>query len=217
MDVEKLLLAIVQREDADAATTALNATGLAVTHISSVGGFLEMGNVTLLMGLGRDDVARALAVLSTQCHTRTVFVNAGMHATDFRAASFIAPVKAEVGGATIFVLSVERYIRLGTGYTIAGSQLEANEASAMKLILAIVPDEQSGRLLSALTAVGHRATLISTTGGFLRRGNATLLLGVESQQVDTVLDRIRQVCGATGAAEACATIFILDVERYARV
>lgn len=64
----------------------------------------------------------------------------------------------------------------------------------MKLVLAIVQEKDSARLMDALTEAGFQATMLASTGGFLRSGNATLLIGVEDPQVDRVLEVIRQVC-----------------------
>jgi uncharacterized protein YaaQ len=64
----------------------------------------------------------------------------------------------------------------------------------MKLVLGIVNHDDAGRLVDALTAAGFRATTISTTGGFLRQGNATILVGTEDEQVPHVLRLIRENC-----------------------
>ena len=64
----------------------------------------------------------------------------------------------------------------------------------MKLLVAIVQDADARRVLDALVAEGHRATKISSTGGFLVRGNTTILIGVEDQQVNTVFDILREHC-----------------------
>lgn len=64
----------------------------------------------------------------------------------------------------------------------------------MKLVLAIVQEKDSGRLTDALTKAGFQATLLASTGGFLRSGNATLLIGVEDGQIEEVLELIREVC-----------------------
>ncbi len=64
----------------------------------------------------------------------------------------------------------------------------------MKLILAIVQNEDAGGLLDALTEKGYRSTRINTAGGFLKESNATILLGVEAGQVEDVLDIIRANC-----------------------
>ena len=64
----------------------------------------------------------------------------------------------------------------------------------MKLLIAIVQDEDANRLVSKLMGEGYGVTKLATTGGFLRSGNTTLLSGVEDGQVDKVIDLIRQVC-----------------------
>ncbi len=64
----------------------------------------------------------------------------------------------------------------------------------MKLILAIVQNEDAGGLLDALTEKGYRSTRINTAGGFLKESNATIVLGVEEHQVEDVLDTIRANC-----------------------
>ncbi len=57
----------------------------------------------------------------------------------------------------------------------------------MKLIVAIVQDEDTGALTEALISAGHRFTKVSTTGSFLRTGNTSLLIGVEDQAVPAVM------------------------------
>ncbi len=64
----------------------------------------------------------------------------------------------------------------------------------MKIILAIVQDEDAGALLDKLAEKGQRATRISSTGGFLRTGNTTILMGVEDEQIQSVIGVIRQTC-----------------------
>ncbi len=108
----------------------------------------------------------------------------------------------------------------------------------MKLIISIVHKDDSDILLKALTDGGHKATLISTTGGFLREGNATLFVGTDDDKVDEVLDLVRENCHkrtrylspivpVTEPSEfyipepvelevGGATVFVLDVERHER-
>ena len=66
----------------------------------------------------------------------------------------------------------------------------------MKLVMSIVQNDDAGRLVDALTEAGFRATTISTTGGFLRQGNATIFVGTEDKQVPHVLELIREHCHA---------------------
>jgi uncharacterized protein YaaQ len=64
----------------------------------------------------------------------------------------------------------------------------------MKMIVSIVNSSDARGLTDALMRQGYRATTISTTGGFLRQGNATLLIGAEDDKVDDVLEIIRDNC-----------------------
>ena len=64
----------------------------------------------------------------------------------------------------------------------------------MKLVIAIVQDEDAGRLISSLMEKGFGVTKLATTGGFLRAGNTTLLLGVEDEKLDGALENIERVC-----------------------
>ncbi len=64
----------------------------------------------------------------------------------------------------------------------------------MKLIISIVNSDDSRPLVDQLLRKGHRATVISTTGGFLREGNATILVVTEDEKVPEVLDIVRQNC-----------------------
>lgn len=64
----------------------------------------------------------------------------------------------------------------------------------MKLIMAIVSSDDSREVLERLTKAGYRATVISTTGGFLREGNTTIFLGVEDARVAQAIEIVRTVC-----------------------
>lgn len=64
----------------------------------------------------------------------------------------------------------------------------------MKSIVAIVQSDDAGTLTDALREKDFPCTLISSTGGFLREGNATILVGVEDSQVDGVLQVIKENC-----------------------
>ena len=224
MSEQSLMLAIVQPEDVEAATGALIQAGLRVTRISSIGGFLHQGNVTLLLGLKRDQVAPAGQLLAANCQTRIGYINAAPQVTDVHSghiSGYVAPLEVVIGGATVFVLPAERIVRFGPQQEVTTLQAEERRKRGMKLIMAIVPEKRSGETLDMLTKAQYRATLVSTTGGFLRKGNATLLIGVEAEKVSDVLQRIRDFCTATPARadseEAYATIFVLDVELYERV
>jgi uncharacterized protein YaaQ len=224
MSEQSLMLAIVQPEDAVTATGALVEAGLRVTRISSIGGFLHQGNVTLLLGLRRDQVMLAGQLLAENCQTRMGYVNATPQVADVYAGpitGYVTPLEVVVGGATVFVLPAERIVRFGPQEETPASETPIRESESMKLIIAIVPEKRSSEILDTLIKAQYRATLVSTTGGFLRKGNATLLIGVESEKANDVLQHIRDVCAAISARvdseEVYATIFVLNVEQHERV
>ena len=57
----------------------------------------------------------------------------------------------------------------------------------MKLIIAVVQDEDSQKLISKLMKSGYGVTKLATTGGFLRSGNTTLLIGVDNEKLDSAM------------------------------
>ena len=105
------------------------------------------------------------------------------------------------------------------------SALTKGENGPMKLIVAIVQGEDADDIIRAMLAAGHRLTRINTTGGFLRRGNATLLIGVEEQQIDEVIALMQSTSRrrtesaplSKGIPEFTATIFVLDASHFIRI
>lgn len=64
----------------------------------------------------------------------------------------------------------------------------------MKLVIAIVQDEDAPRLVDKLMKEGYSVTKLASTGGFLRSGNTTILTGVEDEKVDDVIRIIEELC-----------------------
>lgn len=64
----------------------------------------------------------------------------------------------------------------------------------MKLIMAIVQDKDSNRLANEFIDANIRATKLSSTGGFLKAGNSTFIIGIEDERVDETLELIKKVC-----------------------
>jgi uncharacterized protein YaaQ len=93
----------------------------------------------------------------------------------------------------------------------------------MKLVWAIVQSEDAGNAVKALLGRGYRTTRINTVGGLLRRGNVTLMTGVEAEQVDDVITTLRQHCQARQASEdspaprARAVVFVIDSPGFLQV
>ena len=70
----KLVIAVVQGEDAPQATQKLTEAGIGSTRIATSGGFLQQGNVTLLIGVDDDRVTAALKIIQENCQERTRFM-----------------------------------------------------------------------------------------------------------------------------------------------
>lgn len=85
----------------------------------------------------------------------------------------------------------------------------------MKLIVAILNDQDTEAVLQVLMEKEFRATRIASTGGFLRRGNTTLLIGTEAERIPAAIDLIREASHTPeDPSQRRATIFVLDVARY---
>ena len=89
----------------------------------------------------------------------------------------------------------------------------------MKLIIAIIKDEDNDAVSNGLTQNEFRVTLIASTGGFLRSGRSTLLIGVEDDQVEAALEIIRENCKKQedDLGKKRATIFVLPVEHFTQL
>jgi uncharacterized protein YaaQ len=87
----------------------------------------------------------------------------------------------------------------------------------MKLIIAIIRDSDNEPVSRALTSNDFRVTCIASTGGFLRRGASTLLIGLEDNQVDQALKIIREsINPSSDPGFKKATVFVLGVDKYLR-
>ncbi len=84
----------------------------------------------------------------------------------------------------------------------------------MKLINAILHEKDSGDAIEALTKHGFTVTRLSSAGGFLRSGNVTLLIGVESDQVPHVIRLLEQHCAPQAPNQHAVTVFVLDMPIY---
>ncbi len=109
----------------------------------------------------------------------------------------------------------------------------------MKLVLTIVQDADAAKLQTALSEHGLLSTKLASTGGFLREGNTTFILGIEDHQVERVKSIIHEVCrerskmlrplphmsemGPVMPNEPIevkiggATVFVLNIEEFAKL
>ncbi len=85
----------------------------------------------------------------------------------------------------------------------------------MKMMIAILNDRDCEQVMAALDEAGFDVTQVASTGGFLRRGNATLLVGMKEEQVENAIDLIRATTSAPDdGGQRRATLFVLDVAHY---
>lgn len=88
----------------------------------------------------------------------------------------------------------------------------------MKLVVAIVKDSDAMDVSDALVENDFRMTRIASTGGFLRRGNVTLLIGVDEDQMELLFATIQAACRQPeNANEHKATIFVLPAEDFVQL
>ncbi len=101
----KLIMAIVHKEDEHKVVSELGKNGFSTTKLCSSGGFLRSGNVTLLVGVDDDKVDSVIQVIEKKSKSRKIITDPSIA---FEAYTNY-PIEIEVGGATIFVLNVERF------------------------------------------------------------------------------------------------------------
>lgn len=108
----------------------------------------------------------------------------------------------------------------------------------MKLIVAVVQDKDVAKLIDNLVRAGYSATKLASTGGFLREGNSTVLIGVDDDETEKVMDVIKRTCRSreqlitpitpigpgesyvpypVGVVVGGATVFILPVEKFVKI
>lgn len=109
----------------------------------------------------------------------------------------------------------------------------------MKMIITVIHDEDSHKLVEKLFNCGFSSTKLASTGGLLRTGNTTLFIGVEEEQVDEVIEIIKATCQTTKRISLInpptsampegympypievlvggATLFVLDVDKYMKI
>lgn len=108
----KLVFAVVQGEDAGETVSALGAAGLPVTRLHSSGGFLQQGNATLMIGVEDDRVDQVLQVIADNCRERPRYLTPVAPMLEPGEMFMPYPVEVQVGGATVFVVPVDRFEKL---------------------------------------------------------------------------------------------------------
>ena len=90
--------------------------------------------------------------------------------------------------------------------------------SEQRLVIAILRDAGGEDVLKALVEADFRVTRIASTGGFLRRGTSTFLIGVEKERVETAIQLIREHSApAIDPGLKRATVFVLKVDQFNQI
>lgn len=106
----KLIIAIVQDQDAPNLIEDLTKYKYGVTKLASTGGFLKSGNTTLLIGVEDEKVDDVLNIIESNCKTRDITTS--LMTVTMPGDTYIPyPLEVKVGGATVFVLDVEKHIK----------------------------------------------------------------------------------------------------------
>jgi len=108
----KLIVAIVHHEDAGILVDALLDKEYRATRLHSSGGFLKQSNATLILGVDDANVDDVLSVIRASCHSRSQVVNPMPPIMEPGEFFMPFPLEVEVGGATVFVLPIERFERI---------------------------------------------------------------------------------------------------------
>jgi uncharacterized protein YaaQ len=108
----KLIVAIVHNDDAGTLVDALLDRDFRATRLHSSGGFLRQSNATIIVGVDEDQVEPVLEIVRATCVSRSQVVNPMPPIMEPGEFFMPYPLEVEVGGATVFVLPVERFERL---------------------------------------------------------------------------------------------------------
>ncbi len=103
--VHLLMLAVLQEQDVEVATRALERLGASVVYMASAGGFLGRKNATLLIALPEGHEDQALKVLETSCRQRVEYLTMPLEGSPL---PMPTPIPVTVGGATVFTFPVEK-------------------------------------------------------------------------------------------------------------
>jgi uncharacterized protein YaaQ len=99
----------VQGQDAVKVGNAFRQNGVPFTTIDSTGGFLRESNATFLIGIPDDQLDNVLGLLSANSRTRSEYVSSYPSAFDPAEFYMPRPIEVQVGGATVWVLNIDRF------------------------------------------------------------------------------------------------------------
>lgn len=107
----KLVIAVIHDEDAHKLMEALTCENIMATKLASTGGFLKTGNTTLLIGVPEEQVAKVTKIIEDRCKTEKQMTLINPPIPSSIEGCMPYPVEVTVGGATVFVVDVEQYLK----------------------------------------------------------------------------------------------------------
>jgi len=107
----KMILAIINQDDANVVVNALMKEGYSITKLSTTGGILRAGNTTILIGVDDEKVSKVMNIIHAKSHSRRQVIPTGNEVIGGPVAPSM-PMEVTVGGATVFVLNVDQFHRL---------------------------------------------------------------------------------------------------------
>jgi uncharacterized protein YaaQ len=108
----KLIVAIIHDEDVHGLVQQLMDENYRVTKLASTGGFLKSGNTTLLIGVEKEKVDTVIGIIKDTCETRKEIAPAPTPMMGGTGVFMTYPIEVQVGGATVFVLDVDQFVKL---------------------------------------------------------------------------------------------------------
>jgi len=108
----KMVIAIVQDDDSLELVETLTQKNFGVTKLATTGGFLKSGNTTLLIGVSKEQTQEVIDIITEICKKREEVVVSSTPYTGDTGVYMQYPIEVQVGGATVFVIDVDQFIRM---------------------------------------------------------------------------------------------------------
>lgn len=107
----KLVIGIINSDDANDLLAEITKASFQATKLSTSGGFLKMGNVTVLVGVEDEKVDEVVEIFKSCCSRRTQMIST---TPPYMGEGFVSasPVQVTIGGATLFIIDVDKMIKL---------------------------------------------------------------------------------------------------------
>lgn len=108
----KLLIAIVNDDDSDDLIDTLTEKDFRITKLATSGGFLKAGNTTLMMGVEDTKTEEVISIIKDICKERDEIIPSPIPITESPEIYIQYPIEVKVGGATVFIIDVEQFIKI---------------------------------------------------------------------------------------------------------